>query len=75
MTTLYIRDVADDVAQTLKERAAEAGTSLSAYVAVELAKLAARPTNAEVAARLRTQDRADGPSAEDIVAEVGAGRR
>ena len=75
VTTLYIRDVADDVAQTLKDRAAEAGTSLSAYVGLELAKIAARPTNAEVAARLRARDRTGNPSTADIVAEVAAGRR
>ena len=36
MTTLYIRDVPDDVAETLKQRAAARGQSLSAYVAAEL---------------------------------------
>jgi plasmid stability protein len=33
MTTLYIRVVSDDVAETLKERVAAEGRSLSAYVA------------------------------------------
>lgn len=75
MTTLYIRDVSEEVAETLKERAAAAGTSLSAYVNGELAKIAARPTNAEIAARLKARDRSAGPTAEEIVAEVQAGRR
>lgn len=75
MTTLYIRDVSDEVAATLKERAAEAGTSLSAYVARELAKIAARPTNAQVAARLRARERSGGASTDDIVAAVQAARR
>ncbi|KQR12122.1 hypothetical protein [Cellulomonas sp. Leaf334] len=75
MTTLYIRDVSDDVATTLKERAAAAGMSLSAYVNTELAKIAARPTNAQVAARLRARDRSSGPTTDEIVAAVQADRR
>ena len=75
MATLYIRDVSDDVAATLKERAAAAGMSLSAYVAAELAKIAARPTNEQIVARLRARDRSSGPSSDDIVAAVEAGRR
>ncbi|GAA3870353.1 MULTISPECIES: FitA-like ribbon-helix-helix domain-containing protein [Tessaracoccus] len=75
MTTLYIRDVSDDVAATLKERAAAEGMSLSAYVAAELAKIATRPTNEQIVARLRARDRSSGPSSDDIVAAVQAGRR
>ena len=75
MTILYIRDVSDDVAATLKERAAAEGMSLSAYVAGELAKLAARPTNEQIVARLRARDRSSGPTPDDIVAAVQAGRR
>ncbi len=73
--TLYIREVPESVAQTLKERAAAQGKSLSAYVGAELARIAARPTNEEVAARLRARDRSTGPSADEIVAAVEAGRR
>jgi len=75
VTTLYIREVADEVAETLKERAAAAGMSLSAYVAGELAKLAARPTNAEIVARLKARDRSAGPSTDDIVEAVRGSRR
>lgn len=75
MTTLYIREVPDEVAATLKERAAEQGMSLSAYVGAELAKIAARPTNAEIAVRLRARDRSQGPATDEIVAAVEAGRR
>ena len=38
MTTLRIREVSEDVAAPLKERAAAAGTSLSAYVNGGVAK-------------------------------------
>lgn len=75
MATLYIREVPDPVVDTLKERAAAQGQSLSAYVGAELATLAARPTNREIATRLRAKDRANGPSVDDIVAAVEAGRR
>jgi len=75
MTTLYIRDVSDDVAATLKERAAAEGKSLSAYVAAELAKIAARPTNEQIVARLKARDRSNGPTPDEILAAVQAGRR
>jgi plasmid stability protein len=75
MTTLYIRDVADEVAETLKQRAAAAGMSLSAYVARELATIAARPTNAEIVQRLKNRDRSTGPTTADIVQAVQDSRR
>ena len=75
MTTLYVRDVPDEVTQTLKERAAAEGKSLSAYVAAELARIAARPTNAEIVARLRDRDRANGPHVTDIVEALHESRR
>jgi plasmid stability protein len=75
MTTLYIRDVSDDVAATLKERAAAEGKSLSAYVGAELSRIAGRPTNADIVARLRSRNRAGGPTTDEIVTEAKAGRR
>ena len=75
MTTLYVRDVPDEVTQTLKERAAAEGKSLSAYVAAELGRIAARPTNAEIVARLRDRDRTEGPSTTDIVEALRESRR
>lgn len=75
MKTLYIRDVPDEVAAVLKDRAAAEGKSLSAYVGAELARIAARPTNAEIVARLKERDRSTGPTPDEIVAVVRAGRR
>ncbi|KAB7740323.1 antitoxin [Nostocoides sp. F2B08] len=75
MTTLYVRDVPDEVTQTLKDRAAAEGKSLSAYVAAELARIASRPTNAEIVARLRDRDRTDGPNATDIVEALRESQR
>ncbi|MGN9844398.1 FitA-like ribbon-helix-helix domain-containing protein [Nonomuraea sp. H19] len=75
MATLYIRDVPEPVAESLKERAAEAGMSLSAYVARELADIATRPTNAEIVKRLKAKDRSQGPSTADILEAVAEGRQ
>jgi hypothetical protein len=75
MTILYIRDVSDEVAETLKERASAEGKSLSAYVGAELAKIAMRPTNAQIVSRLRDRDRSAGPSADEILEAVKVGRR
>ena len=75
MATLYIRDVSDDVAETLKERAASAGMSLSAYVAGELTRIAERPTNAEIVQRLKIRNRSTGPSTSEIVEAVRNSRR
>ena len=75
MTTLYIRDVAEDVAKELKERAATEGLSLSAYVAAQLTAIASRPTNEQVIRRLRTRDRSTGPDTAQVVEAVRAGRR
>lgn len=75
MTTLYIRDVPAEVAQTLKERAATEGKSLSAYVVAELGRVASRPTNAEIVQRLRDLDRGEGPTRGDIVQALGQSRR
>ena len=75
MSTLYIRDVPDDVAAALRLQAAEAGQSLSAYVGGQLAMWAKRPTNAEIVARLRERDRSQAPSADAIIAARDADRR
>lgn len=75
MATLYIRDVSETVAATLKDRAAASGQSLSGYVVAQLEMLAARPDNEEIVARLRTRDRTGGPSVERIVTELAQSRR
>jgi plasmid stability protein len=75
MSTLYIRDVPDAVAETLKERAAAEGKSLSAYIGAELTRIATRPTNSEVIARLLARDRSAGPAPQDILEAVQEGRR
>ncbi len=52
---IQIRDVPEEVHRTLKARAAASGVSLSGYVRELLARTAARPTPAELAARVRAR--------------------
>ena len=52
---LQIRDVPEDVHRTLKSRAVADGQSLSEYVRGLLARNAARPTPAELAARIEAR--------------------
>lgn len=75
MATLYIRDMDEAVTEVLKQRAAASGMSLSAYVAAELTRIARRPTNAEVVERLRSRDRTDPPSVEDVLEARDSERR
>lgn len=56
MSTLQVRDVPEDVHQTLKVRAAAAGQSLSEYVLGELSRLARQPTIDELTARIRHRE-------------------
>jgi antitoxin FitA len=72
MKTIQVRNVPDEVHQTLRTRAAAAGVSLSDYVLTELERAARRPTISEVL--LRAQARAGGADPAAIVAAVRAGR-
>lgn len=74
MSTLYVRDVPEDLYESLKGRAEAEGKSLSSYVLAELARIANRPTNAEVIERLRSLDRSKGPSTSEILEAVQRGR-
>ncbi len=56
---LQVRDVPEDVHHTLKARAALAGVSLSEYVRGVLARTAARPTPAELSARIKARGPAE----------------
>lgn len=55
--TIQIHNVPDDLYQTLKARAAMAGTSLSGYLIGELREIAGRPTLTEFRSRLRSRTR------------------
>ena len=56
---IQIRNVPDDLHQTLKERAAKAGMSLSGYLLTEIDKVAEKPTLAEMMERLADDEPVD----------------
>jgi hypothetical protein len=70
MALVQVRDVPEATLNALKARAAERGLTLTAYLRLELDKLASKPTNAELVERLARRSRRGGPSAADTVAEI-----
>lgn len=56
MATLQVRDVPEDVRETLKARASAAGQSLSEYVLAELSRWARQPTLQELTDRIRLRE-------------------
>ena len=70
MPLIQVRDVPEATLNALKARAAERGLTLTAYLRLELTKLAAKPTNAEIVERLARRNRRGGPSVADTVAEL-----
>ncbi|MFC7217390.1 antitoxin [Streptomyces polyrhachis] len=73
MTALTIRDVPDDQIHTLKVRAALAGKSLQAFMQELIAREVAKPTMAEMMARLDRETTAE-VGARDIVSAIDEGR-
>ena len=61
MGTLQVRDVPDDLSRVLKERAAEAGQSLSEYVLALLRAQARRPTLDQWLDRVASREPVDMP--------------
>ncbi len=70
MALVQIRDLPEATVRALKAQAAERGLTLTAYLRAELGRLAARPTNAEIAERLARRNRRGGPTTADTVAEI-----
>lgn len=68
---IQVRDVPEQTVRALKAQAAERGLTLTAYLRAELDRLAARPTNAEIVERMaRRNQQGDGPTVDEIVAEI-----
>lgn len=67
---VQVRDVPESTVKALRARAAERGLTLAAYLRIELERLAARPTNAEIVERLARRDRRGGPNVAETVAEI-----
>jgi len=53
---IQIRNVPEELHRTLKSRAAMSGMSLSDFLLAELRRMAARPTRAELLARLEGRE-------------------
>lgn len=73
MTNVQIRDVPDDVHRVLVRRAEEAGQSLQQHLLGELTKLASRPTNAELMARIAARPKPN-VSVDEILGALDDGR-
>jgi hypothetical protein len=56
MKMLQIRNVPDHLHRALKERAAREGITLSELLLRELPRIAGKPTNEEVIARIKTRE-------------------
>jgi hypothetical protein len=67
---VQVRDVPATTVDALKVRAAERGLTLTGYLRKELDRLAASPSNTEIAERLARRDRRGGPTVTDTVAEI-----
>jgi hypothetical protein len=74
MPLIQVRDVPEATVNALKARAAERGLTLTSYLRGELDRLAARPSNADIAERLARRDRRGGPSVADTLAEIRRAR-
>lgn len=70
MPAITIRNVPDDVRDTLASRAARSGRSLQEYLFAQLAELASRPDVSEAVAAVRERARTAGRviDPDDIVA-------
>jgi plasmid stability protein len=75
MTSIHVRDVADDTLTTLRVRAARSGQSLQAYVRQLLDAEAASLTSEEAADQARSIAARSSVSADDVVAAVDEVRR
>lgn len=77
MATIQVRDLPEDVAETFRRRAKDAGQSLQAYMRQQLTDQARRRTKRELLDQLRTNAaREQGQvSTEDILAAIDDGRR
>ena len=70
MSLIQVRDVPEATVDALKALAAERGLTLTSYLRAEFDRLAARPSNAEIADRLARRNRRGGPTVADTVAEI-----
>jgi hypothetical protein len=70
MPLVQVRDVPEETVAKLKARAAAQGLTLAAFIRAELERIANRPTNAEIVARIERNRPSTGPSQQEIVDEL-----
>ena len=76
MTTITVRNVADEVRDELASRAARSGRSLQEYLSAELRRMASMPSVLEAVAQARLNTQTYPVlSMADIVEAVDGGRR
>lgn len=77
MALIQIRDVPEDVYETIRRRAREAGQSIQAYMLARVTEMGRRRTPAEVTAELRA-DLAGRPPLEldvdEVLRDIDSGR-
>jgi plasmid stability protein len=74
MAALQVRDIPDDIHDTLRLRAAAAGQSLSEYALGILRSSTEKPTLAEFRERIRRRGPIGTATTEDVVALIRADR-
>ena len=76
MPLIQIRDVPEEVRDELARKAAASGKSMQSYLLAELARLAERPSMAEIVARAQERARSTGSTVtmQDAIAVVRADR-
>jgi plasmid stability protein len=78
MATIQIRDIPEESYEVLRRRARREGRSLQTYLRQEIIDLAVRPTKAEALARIEAvlkRVHGEEPTADSVLADIGAGRR
>ncbi|UGY93061.1 FitA-like ribbon-helix-helix domain-containing protein [Streptomyces gobiensis] len=73
MTSMTIRNIPDDILQSLKVRATQSGKSLQAYAIELFAREVSKPTLADMAARMEREASAE-LSTEDVLKAIEDGR-
>jgi len=69
MSTIQVRNVPEATSRALKAKAALEGRSLSDYLLIELQRLAARPSRAQLVERIAQRGRRSLPPAEVVLAD------
>jgi plasmid stability protein len=77
MATIQVRDIPDDVYETIRRRAAAAGQSLQAYMRAQVVAFGSRPTRQEILAEWEREleQHPTGVTVEQILEDLDADRR